>query len=656
MKQITSYNESQQLAITSSDGFILIIAGAGSGKTTVITHRIAYLIQEKFIDPSQILGLTFTNKAAGEMQDRLARIINKKIASQVMLCTFHRFCMYVLRREIHHLGYTKEFSLYDESDVKRLLKTIAKQYLKIDDLTPFTAQLEEILQAKQLGRRPEDIKDPETKEMFTYLEMSMRAYNAVDFDTLLSLTVDLFIHHPQVLEKYQNQFRYIMIDEYQDTNATQNTLSHLLARKNKNLCVVGDDDQAIYSWRGSDIKNILSFPATSKVTLEKNYRSTPNILEVANHVIQHNRNRHVKWLQSHKAFGDPVHIFNASNDLEEAQGIIDRILYLKENKNLPWKDIAILYRSNILARPFELALLGTLWRDGNNWKRGIPYEIIGGTELYARAEVKDLIAYLRVIINPNDQESLLRIINYPRRGISAKTLDILTQINRSENRSLWNVLLQVRENRLSVRLTTMAMRGINIFLNLIEELKKIMTAQGIYAAITHLIQTLNLKSHIEEEVKSQKAKTHKWDNVREFMAMIQSFEQQADDKGSCSEFLQSLTLQQNPTTSRDLSNNSVKLLTFHSSKGLEFPACFVVALEDHLVPHAKSLSTGSVEEERRLFYVALTRAQKYLTLSMSRTRNKRGKEDPTNPSRFLYEIPKDCLQITASKTITPFDF
>ena len=228
--------------------------------------------------------------------------------------------------------------------MKRLLKTIAKQYLQIDDLTPFTAQLEQILQAKQLGRRPEDIKDPETKEIFTYLEMSMRAYNAVDFDTLLSLTVDLFIQHPQVLEKYQNQFRYIMIDEYQDTNATQNTLSHLLARKNKNLCVVGDDDQAIYSWRGSDVKNILSFPATSKVTLEKNYRSTPNILEVANHVIQHNRNRHVKWLQSHKSFGDTVHIFNASNELEEAQSIIDRILYLKENKNLQWKD-CLLYTS-----------------------------------------------------------------------------------------------------------------------------------------------------------------------------------------------------------------------------------------------------------------------------------------------------------------------
>lgn len=656
MKQITSYNESQQLAITSSNGFILIIAGAGSGKTTVITHRIAYLIQEKCIDPRQILGLTFTNKAAGEMQDRLATIINKKIANNVMLCTFHRFCMYVLRREIHHLGYTKEFSLYDESDVKRLLKNIAKQYLAVDDLTPFESQLEQILQAKQLGQRPEDIKDPQAREIFTYLEISMRAYNAVDFDTLLSLTVDLFTQYPQVLEKYQEQFRYIMIDEYQDTNATQNTLSHLLAEKNKNLCVVGDDDQAIYSWRGSDVRNILSFPATCKVMLEKNYRSTPNILEVANHLIQHNRNRHVKWLQSHKSVGDPVHVFHASGEVEEAQSVIDRILYLKEKKNLQWKDIAILYRSNILARPFEIALMGSLWRDGGSWQRGIPYEIIGGTELYAKAEIKDLIAYLRVIINPNDQESLLRIINYPRRGISAKTLDILTQINRSENRSLWSVLLRVRENTLPVRLTPMAMRGINAFLNLIEELKTVMQKRGIYAAITHLIQTLNLKSHVEEEVKSQKAKTYKWDNVRQFIAMIQSFEEQKSANVSCSEFLQSLTLQNGPATAKDLSNNSVKLLTFHSSKGLEFAACFVVALEDHLVPHAKGLATSSLEEERRLFYVALTRAKRYLTLSMSRTRNKRGKEELTNPSRFLYEIPKECLQITGSKTITPFKF
>lgn len=656
MKQITSYNESQQLAITSSNGFILIIAGAGSGKTTVITRRIAYLIEEKCIDPTQILGLTFTNKAAGEMQERLAKIIDKKIANNVMLCTFHRFCMYVLRREIHHLGYTKEFSLYDESDVKRLLKNIAKQYFRVDDLTSFESQLEQILQAKQLGQRPQDIKDPQTKELFTYLEISMRAYNAVDFDTLLSLTVDLFTQHPQVLEKYQTQFRYIMIDEYQDTNATQNTLSHLLAQKNKNLCVVGDDDQAIYSWRGSDVRNILSFPATSKVMLEKNYRSTPNILEVANHVIRHNRNRHVKWLQSHKSFGDPVHIFNASGDVEEAQCVIDRILYLREKKNLQWKDIAILYRSNVLARPFEIALMGSLWKNEGIWQRGIPYEIIGGTELYAKAEIKDLIAYLRVIINPNDQESLLRIINYPRRGISAKTLDILTQINRSENRSLWSVLLDVRKNIFPIRLTNMALRGITVFLSLIEELKTIMHNRGIYAAITHLVETLNLKSHVEEEVKSQKAKTYKWENVQQFITMIQSFEQQKNTDVSCSEFLQSLTLQQGPTTAKDLSNNSVKLLTFHSSKGLEFTACFVVALEDHLVPHAKGIVTSSLEEERRLFYVALTRARRYLTLSMSRTRSKRGKEDLTNPSRFLYEIPKECLQITGSKTITPFKF
>lgn len=656
MKPITSYNESQQLAITSSNGFILIIAGAGSGKTTVITRRIAYLIEEKCIDPTQILGLTFTNKAAGEMQERLAKMIDKKIASNVMLCTFHRFCMYVLRRDIHHLGYTKEFSLYDESDVRRLLKNIAKQYLKVDDLTPFEAQLEQILQAKQLGQRPQDIKDPQAKEIFTYLEISMRAYNAVDFDTLLSLTVDLFIQYPQVLEKYQTRFRYIMIDEYQDTNAIQNTLSHLLAKKNKNLCVVGDDDQAIYSWRGSDVRNILSFPATSKVMLEKNYRSTPNILEVANHVIRHNRNRHVKWLQSHQSFGDPVHIFNASGDTEEAQCVVDRILYLKEKKKLRWKDIAILYRSNILARPFEIALMGSLWKNENKWQRGIPYEIIGGTELYAKAEIKDLIAYLRVIINPKDQESLLRIINFPRRGISAKTLDILTQINRSENRSLWSVLLDVRKNILPIRLTTMAVRGIHIFLSLIEELKTIMYNRGIHAVITHLIQTLNLKSHVEEEVKSQKAKTYKWENVQQFITMIQSFEQEKNSDVSCSEFLQSLTLQQGPTTAKNLSNDSVKLLTFHSSKGLEFTACFVVALEDHLVPHAKGIMTSSLEEERRLFYVALTRARRYLTLSMSRSRSKRGKEDPTNPSRFLYEIPKECLQITGSKTITPFKF
>jgi len=657
LKKLLSFNANQIEAITTSDGFILIIAGPGSGKTMVITHRIAHLIIEKKIPPEQILGLTFTNKSAGDMQERLATLLNEDSAHRVMLSTFHSFCMYVLRREIESLGYTKEFSLYSERDTLRLLKNLAKYYLQLDDTTPIEKDLAKILQAKQLGTRAKEFSyhNVQIQELFHHLELSMCAYNAVDFDTLLSLTVELFERFPAILNTYQEKFRYIMIDEYQDTNSIQDKLSHLLAKKYGNLCVVGDDDQSIYSWRGANIQNILQFPYCKLITLEQNYRSTPTILEAANNIIANNIHRYKKWLCSQKKMGDPIHIFHAATEIEESTTIIDRILHLKEEKKLQWKEIAILYRSNILSKPFELALLGSLWKSENGWKRGIPYEIIGGTELYERTEIKDLVAYLRVIINPFDQEALLRIINYPRRGISAKTLDLLTRVNRCQKQPLWTILLQAKEGTLDCVLTSSAKKGIYQLLSLLEETKKIIEVKGVHLAIRHLLTAIDLKKHILEESKTQKIQEYKWENVEQFLLMLQDFEEN-EEENSLSHFLQSLALEKNFKRKKGLQNNSIKLLTFHSSKGLEFPACFLVALEDHLVPHEKSLIETSLEEERRLFYVALTRAKHYLTLSMSRTRNKRGKEVKTTPSRFLYEIPKELLCLTKAKTLTPFQW
>lgn len=659
LPKLAAFNPDQQKAILSTEGRILIIAGAGSGKTSVITQRIVHLIQDKQVSPSSILGLTFTNKAAEEMRERIAKQLNRETAKEVMLSTFHSFCMHVLRRQIHHLGFTKEFSLYDEKDVKRLLKHLAKHYMEYEDSNEIEPYLEEILKAKQNGVRASEFhhKNPQVKELFHYLETSLRAYNAVDFDTLLSLTVELFEKAPSVLELCQEQFKYIMIDEYQDTSPIQDRLAHLLAEKYGNLCVVGDDDQSIYSWRGAKIENILHFKADQIVKLQNNYRSTPSILAAANHVIAKNKERHEKWLVSHQKNGDPLHVFHAANEQEEAQAVVERLLYLRKEKNLRWKDMAILYRSNILTRPFELALMGALWKKENTWQRGIPYEIFGGLELYERTEIKDLVAYLRVIVNPLDQEALLRIINYPRRGISPKTLDFLTKINRRQHRSLWSVLQDVGKGKFDLQLTASGQNGIRRFLHMMDEMKKNFEQKPFYEAIRILIDRLELKRHISEEVKNDKTGEYKWENIQQFVLMLKDFERESQQDGRrLSEFISSITLDKGFKKKKDIENDSVKLLTFHSSKGLEFPACFLVALEDHLVPHEKGVMENSLEEERRLFYVALTRAKKYLTLSMCRSRKKRGKDIKTSPSRFLYEIPKDLLFAADAKLIHPFQY
>ncbi len=656
-EEISKCNKEQQKAIKTIRGRVLIIAGAGSGKTSVITKRIAHLIQDHQISPSTILGLTFTNKAAEEMRERIAKLLDRETAKQVMLSTFHSFCMYVLRREIHHLGYTKEFSLYDERDIKRLLKHLAKHHAEDQEELEIDPLVDDILHAKQNGHRSQEFnhQDPLAHELFRSLEISLRAYNAVDFDTLLSLTVELFEKHPEVLERYQRQFHYIMIDEYQDTNYVQDRIAQLLAEKEGNICVVGDDDQSIYSWRGAKIANILQFKADTVVKLQQNYRCTPYILTAANHVIANNQSRHEKWLISHKTEGDPIHLFHAATEQYEAQAVIDRLLYLREEKGLQWNDMAILYRSNRLNRPFEIALMGTLWKENGQWRRGIPYEIFGGLELLERTEIKDLIAYLRVIANPFDQEALLRVINYPRRGISPKTLDYLTKINRKEERSIWSVLEDVSHGKFDLQLTTMGRRGINNFLLLIEEMQRNYREHSFYRASTLLIEKIDLKRQIFEEMKNDKTSQFKWENVVQFLAMLKSMEEESQGKtNSLQEFIGSMTLDRGFRKKKDIRNNSVKLLTFHSSKGLEFPACFLIGLEDHIVPHERGVIENSLEEERRLFYVAMTRAKQYLTLSMSRTRKSRSKEFKTSPSRFLYEIPKQYLLMTSSRTPEAF--
>lgn len=659
-------NDQQQAAVQAVSGRLLILAGAGTGKTRVLTMRMCHLIQNHNIHPKHILGLTFTNKAAAEMKQRMSALIAPQWAKQVTLCTFHSFCIQILRDEIERLGYTSEFTLYREADVQRLVSHIARDMLEREkDLPSLAATLSVISQAKNKGLRAEEIKDTGSDwhdqfagTVYRRLQDSMRAYNAVDFDDLIFLTVQLFERHPEVLSRYQEHFQYIMIDEYQDTNPIQYRLAELLAAKNNNLCVVGDDDQSIYGWRGAEVRNILEFSNASIIKLEQNYRSTNTILKAANAVIEKNRSRYPKVLWSKKGEGEPIELFYAPRDIDEAEAVVFRLVKMKESKGLQWKDFAILYRSNALSRAFETALLKYTWIDQGQVVKGIPYQIFGGVEFYERREVKDLCAYLRVIVNPKDQEALLRIINQPRRGIGEGSLDALTGYNRKENRPLWEILKmacsgQIQDEDIRSSLPAKALKGIQEFVETIEQAKNKFENIPMREALVWLIEKINYRKAIDEEVKSSQMREFKWSNCQEFIHSLSIYENKVKEelqkKPTLSDFLGTVYLEndwERAARQKNAIDDQVTLMTFHSAKGLEFAVCFLVGIEDHIIPHEKSLKGTGLEEERRLMYVGLTRAMQNLVISMACSRSKMGKETPSKPSRFLYDIPKELLQVT----------
>ena len=636
-------NPEQRKGVTTAEGRVLILAGAGSGKTSVLTHRIAYLINNRGIDPSKIVGLTFTNKAAGEMRERVAKLIGPAKAKQVTLSTFHSFCLNILRKEIHRLGFTSQFSLYDEKDMKRLLKNIAREALEHEgELPSIEGNYAAIQKARNQGVAPENLEaDKTTIELYSELDNALRAYNALDFDALLFLTVHLFEKFPDVLEAYQEKFHYFMIDEYQDTNPIQYRLADLLSKKRGNLCVVGDDDQSIYGWRGAEVEHILNFPYDTLVKLEQNYRSTSTVLNAANHVIKNNKTRHEKVLWSDKGKGASIEIFHKPTEEEEVDAVIERLIDLKTRENRPWSDFAILYRSNLLARPFERGLIRAAWKRGDGFVRGVPYRVFGGTELYERAEVKDLMAYLKVIANPQDQTALLRIINYPRRGISEKTLDQLTTYNRSHKIPLAKVIEAPPE---TLSISERGRGGLASFSALMKQAREKFAQGSLADSLTWLVETIEYKSSIGGEVKSEKAREFKWQGVLDAIEALKNYEEETENP-SLADFVAN-TLLDKQSQAAQKGFDGVSLMTFHSSKGLEFPVCFLTCLEDHIIPHEKSLAETGLEEERRLMYVAITRCQHKLFLSMSRKRPYFGKEMKTNPSRFLYEIPKDLLNVT----------
>ena len=464
-------NPEQRKAVTSESQRLLILAGAGSGKTKVLTSRIAYLLLEKKVPPESIVGLTFTNKAAGEMRQRIGKFVDPKTASSLTLSTFHSFCMKILRQEIHHLGFTSHFTLYDEQDMNRLLRVLARDALDFQslELPSLEKASQAIKHAVHRGLKAKEIQgtgslwhDQFTKTLLEKLQVSLRAYNALDFDHLLSLTVELFEKHPLVLARYQQRYQYLLIDEYQDTNPVQYRLTELLMGSQNSLTVVGDDDQSIYGFRGADVSLIQNFQKAEVIKLQQNYRSTNSILKAANAVIKNNTARHEKSLWSDRGEGELIQVFVAPSDELEADAIAHRIARLKTEKNLRWSDIAILYRSNSLSTSVELSLLKYQWQDGERYRKGIPYQVFGGTEFYDKKEVKDIAAYLKVLLNPKDQESLLRIINFPRRGIGETSLDYLTSLSRSQNRPLLEILQETHT------LPSKALSGIASFLKMRE--------------------------------------------------------------------------------------------------------------------------------------------------------------------------------------------
>lgn len=639
-----SLNEMQKKAVYQTEGPVLILAGAGSGKTRVLTHRIAYLIEEKGVNPWNILAITFTNKAAGEMRERVDRLVEFG-AESIWVSTFHSACVRILRRYIDRLGYDSNFTIYDTDDQKSLMKDVCK-YLQIDTkmykertlLSAISAAKNEMISVEEyLLNAGGDFSKKKIAEVYAEYEKQMRANNALDFDDLLVKTVQLFQTQADVLEYYQDRFRYIMVDEYQDTNTVQFRLIQILSSKYRNLCVVGDDDQSIYKFRGANIKNILNFeeefPDAVVIKLEQNYRSTSNILDAANAVIRHNMGRKDKTLWTENAEGEKITCRHFDNAYDEADYIADSIQRKVREEGDSYNDCAILYRTNAQSRMFEEKFVSS----------NIPYKVIGGVNFYARREIKDLLAYLRTIENGKDDLAVRRIINIPKRGIG------LTSINRVQEYAIQkesNFYEALRTADLIPNIGR-ALSKLESFTALIEHFKEEAGRMTPLALLTDIIETLDYESYLEE-IDPEDADS-RIENVEELKSKVASYEENCEETGeqpTLAGFLEEVALVADIDT-LDEESDYVVLMTLHSAKGLEFPYVFLAGMEDGLFPSYMTITADDpmeLEEERRLCYVGITRAMKELTLTCARRRMVHGETQYNKTSRFLKEIPKELLR------------
>ncbi len=636
-------NPEQFSAVSHINGPLLILAGAGSGKTRVITYRIAYLINQCKVDPKTILGLTFTNKAANEMKQRVKALIGPK-GNEITLSTFHSLGLKILRQNGHRIGYRKDFTIYNEGDQLSLIKTYLREHpqkrekfdagILLSRISAYkNASLHKVDNVPLFG----DKYDLVFNDVFQHFQQSLRAHQAVDFDDLILLPIRLFKKHPDVLNFYQNRYQHILIDEYQDTNDGQCALLALLAGNRKNICAVGDDDQSIYGWRGAQIKNILQFerdyPSAKVIKLEQNYRSTQVILDAAWHVIKNNYKRQEKRLWTQKGRGRFIDAFLANDENDEAQTIAHRILTIKNKTSAQWREFAVLYRSNVQSRALESA-----FRIAK-----IPYNVVGGYEFFERKEIKDIIAYLRVIQNPSDDLSLLRVINYPRRGIGNQAVVHLTEMAHQRKVPIFHLLKNSLDDR---QISLQARQGLTSFQQLIESLHHESQRIPLPGLVQLTIERSGYREELNRTIDDAITAQMKIELIEELASAASSFIDQKP-KASLADFIDSISLGDEPDTEGKQKNkfeNAVMLATLHSAKGLEFPFVFLCGMEEDLLPHAKSVKDNTdVDEERRLCYVGMTRAQQHLTLSLTKERNKYGRRVKRTPSRFIKEIPETLL-------------
>ncbi|GAX61120.1 ATP-dependent DNA helicase PcrA [Candidatus Scalindua japonica] len=633
MNILDNVTEAQKEAITHIEGPLLVIAGAGSGKTRVITRRVGYLV-EKGTPPANILSITFTNKAANEMKERLGEFLDLR---GMWISTFHSMCSRILRSEIEHLDFTKNFSIYDSGDQIKCIKD-AMNELNLDTTNwrpsavaaSISNAKNELLSSEKFAEYKSGYYNDVVSKVYTKYQQYLEANNALDFDDLLFKVVHIFNNFPEVLEKYQEKFRYILIDEYQDTNHAQYAITQLLAQKYENICATGDPDQSIYGWRGANIRNILNFekdyPDTKTVKLEQNYRSTKNILHVASEIINNNLSRKPKLLWTENSKGSKVRIIHCEDENGEAKEIAEKISEFIQGGNRH-SDIAVFYRTNAQSRVLEACML----------RAGIPYSIVGSVEFFKRKEIKDLLSYLKLCANPDDDLSFERVVNVPARGIGPTTIKRLKEWAVSHNTNMSEAISRVRE---IPEIKAKSSKSVNNFRNIVAELRK----SPVYPVMEFVKQVIQKIRYVDYMVQSYEGDSEeRLENIEELVNAASEYDV-SNPEGSLQGFLEEVALISD-IDKWDDTIDTVTLMTLHAAKGLEFPVVFITGLEEGLLPHSQSKdSDDDIEEERRLCYVGITRAQRDLFLSHTRYRAKYGQRSACIPSRFLSEIPFDVVE------------
>ncbi len=656
MVNLNTLNPQQRLAAETIKGPVLILAGAGTGKTRVITFRIAHMVARGVL-PGNILGVTFTNKAAREMQERVKKLLPKPKTPEAKakenrptICTFHSLCVRILRQHIDKLGYKRNFVIYDESEqlaaVKKILSAISAKGEKTDP----GAVLGMLSKFKNGGENSATFGDPSIRALAQHIakryESALHACNAVDFDDLILLTLRLFREHPDALQACREKYKYVMVDEYQDTNAAQFELVHSLTVEHRNFCVVGDDDQSIYGWRGAEVANLLNmekhFPEIKVVKLEQNYRSTTTILNAANAIIKNNVRRRGKSLWSQNGTGAKIQLQTYTNDEDEAREVVSQIEFKRIAHKVPWKDCAILFRTNQQSRPLETELR----------RAGVRYHLIGGQSFFDRREIKDFIAYTKMFLNPHDDISLLRIANVPARGLSDVTMERLLAASHERKGSVFSVM---KNPLVTTTFQKNTRESIEAFVEFVERMQGQLQLPGselrLQAWAEGFLEEAGYLAELKRLDKDPEVAEGRIRNLHELTATMDGAGNEPVER--LGNFLENITLDSDREEEKENTQDAVTLITMHSCKGLEFPHVFVVGLEDGLLPHTRSKVEGTMDEERRLFYVAVTRAMLTLTISHCGGRKKYGQLLPCQPSPFLKELPEELVEHSDAKSKQP---